>query len=310
MIPIGVLSENNCEYATVSQLEGLAAKYFSIPESVILDTSIEAKRVTVFSYFATRKGLDDKLEFSINSIVTWSGNKPNTHTGKINDKFLEVVNALQDGGYLTYSGELDRVSYIEGEFDSQKVFDECSYKSFAIIYLDELYSILNYKKENSNDGYLNNAVLLLVFAYFRNAIYRRSNKLRPEELNVDGCHNLNADIVKRRSLYPEAYADKYNDISKKIGVSARTISKAVTILEQQLGLLVTDEAYRVKNEEGKYRTQHTIFANAYKREGEYLLASGESYSRPEMEQKAERLKEYNDKYIIDKRKRKSKKGEA
>jgi hypothetical protein len=75
-------------------------------------------------------------------------------------------------------------------------------------------------------------------------------------------------------------------------------------LEQELKLIVTDRAYRMKNENNEFRTLPTIFANAYKREDRYLLATGESYSRTEIELKAEIMKQYYQDYKIDKRKRK------
>ena len=307
---IEYISGNFNEYSSSVQLTGLSSNYINIPSSIILNKEMDAKRVAVFSYLMIRKGLDDKFDFSIPSIVKWCGNKPDTRSDGISKKFLDVVNALKDKGYLTYSSELGKVAYIEGEFNTDKVFNECQNESFAVIYLDELYSIMNYKKENNKDAYLNNTVLLLVLSYLRNSIYRRSNKLRPEERNVDGTQNLDNDITARKIRSPEAYADSYNNIAEKIGVSARIVSKAVTILEQQLGLIVTDEAYHIRNEDGEFRTQHSIFANAYKREGKYLLASGESYSRPEIERKEELIQKYNSKFIIDKKKRKStKKGE-
>ena len=80
----------------------------------------------------------------------------------------------------------------------------------------------------------------------------------------------------------------------------------IDILEQELKLIVTDRAYRVKNEDSEFRTLPTIFANAYKREDKYLLVADENYSRAEIELKAENMKQHYQDYIIDKRKRKSK----
>lgn len=297
----------HCEYSSPTTLSGLSAKYITIPSSIILDKEMDAKRVAVFSYFRVRKGYDEKIEFSIPSIVKWSGCKPDTRSDGISKKFMDVVTALKDRGYLTYSEELHKVAYTTGEFNTEKVFDECQTESFAVVYLDELYKILEYKKDNNKDAFLNNTVLLLVFAFFRNAIFRRLNKLKPEEVNIDNLNSHIHDVESRRSLYPEAYADKYSEISKKIGVTPRTISKAVDILEE-LGLLVTDSAYRIHDEDGKYNTQDTIFANAYKREGNTLLDAGEEYYRREIENKTKIIQKFSERFMIDKRKRKTTKG--
>jgi hypothetical protein len=73
-------------------------------------------------------------------------------------------------------------------------------------------------------------------------------------------------------------------------------------------LIVTDRAYRVKNENDEFRTLPTIFANAYKREDKYLLDTGNDYSRTEIELKAQNMKRYYQDYRIDIRKRKPKGG--
>ena len=73
-------------------------------------------------------------------------------------------------------------------------------------------------------------------------------------------------------------------------------------------MIVTDRAYRVKNENDEFRTLPTIFANAYKREDKYLLAAGDDYSRLEIELKAKNMKQYYQDYKIDKRKRRTKGG--
>ena len=89
----------------------------------------------------------------------------------------------------------------------------------------------------------------------------------------------------------------------------QTLSKAIDILEQDLKLIVTDRAYRVKDNNNEYRTLPTIFANSYKREDKYLLVTGDNYSRTEIELKAENMKQHYQNYKIDKRKRKLKGGE-
>jgi hypothetical protein len=135
-----------------------------------------------------------------------------------------------------------------------------------------------------------------VFSYLRNKISRRPNELKPEERTSDG-------IEKRKERLPDAYASNIIDIANELNISPKTLSRIIDILEDELKLIVTDRAYRVKNENGEFRTLPTIFANAYKREDKYLLETGKNYARTEIELKAENMKQHYQDYRIDKRKR-------
>lgn len=289
------------EYSQV-QLEGLNSKYIYIPLSVILDDELDIKRVGILSYLRIHCGLNDVVNFTVPDIVEWCGMKPNKRANKSNDNFLSIIDSLSDRGYLTYLTETSKSSYMKCKFDSAYYYDDCS-DGFAILYLDEIEKILNYKKENSNDNVLNNTTILLVFSFLRHRIRRRPNELKPEERTPDGIKN-------RRERLPEAHSGNINDFANEIGISSKTFSKIIDILEYDLHLIVTDRAYRIKNEDNEYRTLPTIFANAYKRDDRYLLITGDSYSRTEIELKAENMKQHYQDYKIDKRKRKSKRKEV
>lgn len=185
------------------------------------------------------------------------------------------------------------------EFDMEYYFAQC-YNGFSAIYLDEIEAIMNYKKENFKDGTINNFIILLVFAYLRHKIIRRPNELKPEERYPES-------IKSRRERIPEAYSGNMIDMANEIGLSSKTFSKIIDILECELHLIVTDRAYRIKNENDEFRTPPTIFANAYKREDKYLLDTGDNYSRTEIELKADNMKRRYQGYRIDKSKRKYKK---
>ena len=271
-------------------------KYIYIPLSVIMDTELDIKRVGVFSYLRIHCGLNDILGFTIPDMVEWCGGKPDRNINGTNDKFLSVIDSLSDRGYLTYLTNKSRSSYMKCKIDTDYCYDECS-NGFAVVYLDEIEKIMNYKKENLKDSTVNNVSILLVFSYLRHKIRRRPNELKPEERTSDG-------IKERRKRFPDAYDDNINDISNEIGVSSKTLSKIINILEYDLKLIVTDRAYRVKNEDNEFRTLPTIFANAYKREDKYLLIVDSDYSRTEIELKAQNMKSLYQGYKIDKRKRK------
>lgn len=242
-----------------------------------------------------RCGLDDVVGFTIPDMVEWCGGKPDRRTNGSNDKFLNIVDSLSSKGYLTYSGESSKSSYMKCNFDIAYYYEECS-NGYAVVYLDELEKIMKYESKEKSAV---NTTILLVFSYLRNKIIRRPNELNPEERNVEG-------IKSRKQKLPEAYENNINDIAKELGIHKQTISKVIDILEYELKLIVTDRAYRIKNDNGEFRTLPTIFANAYKREDKYLLVVEEEYSRMEIEQKAKNMNQYYQDYKIDKRKRKKK----
>lgn len=311
MIKIGVnnrqesypLVDGKYEYSkTLLNENELESKYIYIPLSVITNTELDTRRVGILSYIRIHCGLNNVINFTIPDIVEWCGGKPDRRINGSNDKTLSTIDALNYGGYLTYLTEKSKSSYMKCKFGTAHYYEECS-NGYAAIYLDELEKIMNYKKENIKDGSLNNTTILLVFAYLRNKIRRRPNELKPEERTSDG-------IKKRRERIPDAYGSNISDIANEIGISSKTLSKIIDILEYELELIVTDRAYRVRNENDEFRTLPTIFANAYKREDKYLLNTGDDYSRREIELKAENMKRLYQNYKIDKNKRKPVRKEA
>lgn len=279
-------------------LEEHQSKYIYIPLSVITDNELDIRRVGIFSYLRIHCGMNNVIGFTVPDIVEWCGGKPDRKTNGSNGKVLGVLDIFSNGGYLTYLTEKSRSSYIKCVFNMSYYYDACS-NGYAAIYLDELDKIINYQKENLKDGTLNNTTILLVFAYLRNKIRRRPNELKPEERTPEG-------IKKRKERLPDAYGSNVNDIANELNISSKTLSKIIDILEYELELIVTDRAYRIKNENDEFRTLPTIFANAYKREDKYLLYTGNDYSRTEIELKAENMKQHYQGYKIDKKKRKNK----
>lgn len=277
-------------------LTEVESKYIYIPFSLITDKELDNKRVGVFSYLRIHCGLNDTIGFSIPDMVEWCGMKPNKREGKTNDRFLGIVDDLTHRGYFTYLTDKNKSSYMKCKLSMEYYYERCS-NGYAVIYLDELQKILSYKNLQGNS--INNATILLVFSYFRNKIMRRPNELKPEERTTEG-------INKRRQRIPDAFDGNITDIAKELGIHKQTLSKIIDVLELELKLIVTDRAYRVKDNNDKFKTLPTIFANAYKREDKYLLTTGENYARTEIELKAENMKQHYQDYKIDKRKRKNK----
>ena len=292
------LVDGKYEYKRILLKES-QSKYIYIPLSVIIDTELDTRRVGIFSYLRIHCGLNNVIGFTIPDAIEWCGGKSDRRVNGTNDKVLSTLDTLVNMGYLTYLTEKSRSSYIKCEFNMAHYYEECS-NGYAVIYLDELKKIMSYKKENLKDSTFNNTTILLVFSYLRNKIRRRPNELSPEERTSDG-------IKKRKEKLPDAYGSHFLEIANELNISSKTLSKIIDVLEQELGLIVTDRAYRIKNEDNEFRTLPTIFANAYKREDKYLLDTGDNYSRIEIEQKAENMKQHYQGYRIDKKKRRNKK---
>lgn len=282
------------EYDSPVKLDGDEGTYFLLPVSIIQAIQLNNKRVTVFSFFAIRRGLDRRTLFTVNDIAKWMGRVPNRTPKGVNMKVTEVIRFLEKEGYLSLSGELSHAFSTEATWNPSKITDECTNQRFAVIYLDELKKILDYKSKNSFDKYCGNDVLLLVFAYLRMMICRRKNRLLPEEINVNNKNDVQLDISTRRQRSPDAYDCYYKDIAAALGISARSAAQAVLYLNE-LGLIYSEPLPRI-NTDDTWRTDHTIFCNAYKREGGYLLASGRDYYESEIKNKKKKLKCIRGKY--------------
>lgn len=263
------------EYSFPVELKGISSNYFVIPASIILGKNANEKRTTIFSYFSVRRGLDYGISFSVNNIVQWLGRKPDRHKNGLNEKIINAIDFLKSWGYLTLYGEVNHTSFTDAIFNMEQISNDCDNDRFAVIYVDELEKILKYQNPNSKDSFLNSDVILTVFAYLRMKIYRRRNKLFPEEINIDNKNNHQNDINARRLRSPDAFDCYYYEIAEELNLTARTISKAIVTLNE-LGLIYSESLPRIKYE-NKWRTDHTVFCNTYKREGSYLLTSGESY---------------------------------
>ena len=287
------MTEIRYEYLK-TPLKGLQGKYISIPFGMIVDEELDIKGVSIFAYLRIHCGLNDVVNFNIPDIIEWCGGKPDKRTNGLNDKYLNALDRLVDMGYLTYLNKKSRSGYIKCRFNTDYYYEECA-NGYSSVYLDEVEKIMQYKRKNTRDNMAININIFLIFAYLRHKIIRRPNELKPEERSID-------KIKDRKERLPEAYDGYIIDIAKEVGLSVKTVSRIIDILEQELRLIVTDRAFRVRNNDGEFRTLPIIFANAYKRETSYLLLTEENYSRLEIEAKANKMKNYK----INKNKRKNK----
>ena len=287
------------EYKEYTQLTGLAAKFISIPMSLITDIDLDVKRVAAYLYCKKKTNFDEEFIIPVSDMVKWCGYVPNRHANKINEKINNTLSELELEGYIEIKGKtLFNSTITHGTFNLDKANEECSY-GFAVLYLDEIEKIINYKITGQTKFY-NIPVLLLVFAFLRGSIFRRPNKLGYLDRNTDGTNNAELDIQRRKEKFPEAYNSTFIEIGEELGLTANAVSKAVSVLEE-LELIKVSRAYSYsvgKDKKGKevYQTPNSIFANVYKREGSHLLDAGLTYAEHEIKRKEKLMQKFNSKY--------------
>ena len=266
------------EHPNQAKLEGDSSIYFRVPASIILDKDSDERRISTFSFFSIRRGMDNSVTFTINGMAKWLNKKPDRHSGGTNDKLSIETTHLAEQGYISLSGKLGNTSEADAVFNLSKVSNECDGDYFSIIYLDELKKILSYDSKGTD-------AILLVFAYLRMKVMRRRNELFPEEISNKGMEH---DIKSRQLKKPEAYDCFLYEIADDLGLSTRTVSNAVDALNE-MRLIYSEQLPRTSNN-GKWQTNRTIFCNWYKRENGSLLASGEDYYLPEVKNKKIKLR--------------------
>lgn len=194
--------------------------YVTIPKEIIYDKYLGNKRIIVYSYLCCHRALNDTVGFSIPDLVKWTGLTPNYHKGKINEKYLDVLELLSHYGYFESCPNFENLKKIGNSNEYYKAqlniskFDVSS--EFGIIYFDELQKIINYKdelkdKKNKNGEdiditRMSASYILLLLSYLRVNMGRSSDKPKC-------CYRL------------------YKTISEEIGISERYITRIVEILD-------------------------------------------------------------------------------
>lgn len=211
--------------------------YVKIPREIIYDKDLEDKRVIIFSYLCSRRALDDTVAFSISELCHWSHLKPNYHDGKINHKYLEVLELLSHYGYFDNCPDFQDLAKekknstdyynIKVNIDKFDIPD-----NFGIIYFDELQKILNFKEElvyeNIDITRMSSAYILLLLSYLRVNMNRNPDKPLC-------CYRL------------------YQKITEDIGLSERYISRIVEILDV-MNIVKYKECKRIR-----YKTEDDQF---------------------------------------------------
>lgn len=252
-----------------------------VPKSIIMDSDIDELRTAIFLLLYVRRGQDNILYISINTIVKWLRQKPNKHKGRINYKVLDCLYYLKEKGYIKFDDRMIKSLqdsknesawdlFFAVNFNYDKVQEDISFvnderQPFAQLYWDEVLKIIKFENKSKNGAYAykDNPTILLIFCYLRLKIGYKKN-----------------DWIAANDLY-------YNKIASDIGVSDRKVSECIKILSE-LNFIYYENLKAVKMEDGQYRKNTTIFASTYHR-GYYdnipvLLEKGEKYYLNEVRQ--------------------------
>lgn len=227
--------------------------YVKIPREIIYNKELGDKRVIIFSYLCSRRALDDTVAFSISELCHWSYLKSNYHDGKINHKYLEVLESLSHYGYFESYPNFEKLAkekknstdYYNIKISTEK-FDIPD--NFGIIYFDELEKILNFKEElkdikvngeEIDTTRMSSAYILLLLSYLRVNMNRNPDKPLC-------CYRL------------------YHKITEDIGLSERYISRIVEMLNV-MNIIKFQEGKRIryKKQDDKYGflTTPKVFAD-------------------------------------------------
>lgn len=200
-------------------------------------------RIMVFSYFASKRGLDDTVGCSCNSVVEWCGYKTNYNKDKSNENITKLVKDFEKIKYITVNGAINRNFYTSVIINNEK-FDIPS--QFALIYFDEINNIKQYIQPENNKSKIGSPILLLLLSYLRMNMLRRQK-----------------GYIGKPSDKPEFCYRMYTDIETDIGVSKRYISKGISILEE-LDLIAIHNLPRWQDENKNWHTEVTLFVNKNK----------------------------------------------
>ena len=275
------------EYSKSIKLVNIAGNYIKVPHTIICNEDMQKNRDTIFSYLLMSRGLNYKSNITINNIATWLGRVPSRNANGINLKISKTINQIKELDYIDFENEVSNTQLTKIDINMNKIIEDCRSSIYGIIYIDELEKIINYRA-TTKTGYQNVDVMLMVFAYLRMMITRRPNKLMETEIICrEEC--TDAELIENRRKYnPDGYNDYFSNIAEELGINEREVSRAVTALKK-IGLIYFESMNNFSSS-GETRTGQTVFCNAYKREGSYLLEEGKEYYKREIENKISKCK--------------------
>lgn len=268
----------NPDETNFKELNRLDSFCYYIPLEIIKnhqhDLSNET-RVAVFCYlYAHKIAYNDTVFCSLENMCNWCGKSvPQVGTG-ILMKFLDSLFLLEDMGYITLKERPSKYTIkhpIEIVLNFEAV-TQSKKNGFATIYNDEIIKLLTCKKPNIQKHSMTD---LLLFAYLRSNIFQRPNRIN-KALNTQ-------NLI-------EAYNCFEKNIIDDIGITRYYFEMSAPELKE-LGFIYFGRMMDIKIYGTFFQKGCLIFVNQYKREGKYVLASGESYYMNEYKKKENRMRQ-------------------
>lgn len=190
---------------------------------IYFDDRYDDKLISILTYLSFNKNFENICGTSMEHIVLNCKMKLNKNKGKSNDKVKQSIQYLVDKNYISADIDISKAKAKDCiMFSFSDVRDD-----FSMLYKNDYNSIMNYKGDK-----ISNTKLLTLFAYINQSIHK------PEK----GSCGLNQARV--------AFCG-YDNISERIGLGKNTITKYITILEEELNLITIFNAGRYIIRNGK-----------------------------------------------------------
>lgn len=186
--------------------------FYSIEEEInILKECKDYKVLLVLDYLYTYTNRRGITVFTLGDMVEISGFKQDSHKGKINDKFKDILIKLQELKIIESDIDLNKIKSKELIKCNVNLFnknEEGKDIRFIQLFDTEKEKILNYKQEK-----IDNLKLLYYYCYLKSRLHKRK---KGEELEIHGGRaetcNPGYETIHRDIGLTNKAIKKYNDI--------------------------------------------------------------------------------------------------
>lgn len=274
------------EFENCTKLEGDASMFIAVPDKIVFDEfEYVDTEILLFTYLQMNKNFFSDVLFYNCDFSDWLNVKPSKKKGEILDRVNISLERLKSLGFIKFQlhERLGRNGVYKIHLESYKIMKE----RFAMIYFDEINKIFEFKFKNGNSS-SSYGKLIKLLSYFRLNIYQRKNEFYSEEREPE--------LEFRRKNMPEAFSRHIKSIAEDLNIDRKTTSKMIDILVG-LDIIIKKIPYNVKYNNNWYSPE-SIFANAYKRQNGFSLASGENYYLREIESKETSIVNLHDRYEL------------
>ena len=200
-------------------------EYVRIPRSLIYNKQLGDKRALFYSSLLFHCW--DKKECDLTELSQYCGFCVDRHNDANAAVFTNLLQDFAKAGYIEIKSRSNR---------SFTFFSESPKSSFGIIYKYEFAQIIEYRKNQKENGLrVNHSHLLLLLSYIRLNMERQPGK-------------------------PVVHFSMIKTISENTGLSTRSVSLAMKILEE-LSIIHHEPLPRYQDEDGNWHTNIKIFVN-------------------------------------------------